>query len=209
MKYNSANMNTLIKSCLTLCLLWSAIGSHAQVIKKSDTDDSKKTSNQLSVRAQSLYDTQDASDADIPWMRVIYRQIDLNKEKNMPLYYPEESTENQENLFRIVMKLLANNQIPRWTRNIHRRISHQSKRNVRPLPYSVCPGKRILREESPLHGRGKRYTLQRGTLLLYLGKMDIRPPHLAGKTVHRGHLPGTSPYGRLRRRSSQIPHVLG
>ena len=43
MKYNSANMNTLIKSCLTLCLLWSAIGSHAQVIKKSDTDDSKKT----------------------------------------------------------------------------------------------------------------------------------------------------------------------
>ena len=105
MKYNSANMNTLIKSCLTLCLLWSAIGSHAQVIKKSDTDDSKKTNNQLSVRAQSLYDTQDASDADIPWMRVIYRQIDLNKEKNMPLYYPEESTENQENLFRIVMKL--------------------------------------------------------------------------------------------------------
>ena len=154
-------MNTLIKSCLTLCLLWSAIGSHAQVIKKSDTDDSKKTNNQLSVRAQSLYDTQDASDADIPWMRVIYRQIDLNKEKNMP------------------------------------------------LPYPVCPGKRILREESPLHGRGKRYTLQRGTLLLYLGKMDIRPPHLAGKTVHRGHLPGASPYGRLRRRSSQIPHVLG
>lgn len=114
MKYNSANMNTLIKSCLTLCLLWSAIGSHAQVIKKSDTDDSKKTNNQLSVRAQSLYDTQDASDADIPWMRVIYRQIDLNKEKNMPLYYPEESTENQENLFRIVMKLLANNQIPAY-----------------------------------------------------------------------------------------------
>ena len=41
-------------------------------------------------------------------------QIDLNKEKNMPLYYPEESTENQENLFRIVMKLLANNQIPAY-----------------------------------------------------------------------------------------------
>lgn len=32
----------------------------------------------------------------------------------MPLYYPEESTENQENLFRIVMKLLANNQIPAY-----------------------------------------------------------------------------------------------
>ena len=53
MKYNSANMNTLIKSCLTLCLLWSAIGSHAQVIKKSDTDDSKKT-NQPTQRPGSI-----------------------------------------------------------------------------------------------------------------------------------------------------------
>ena len=82
-------MNTLIKSCLTLCLLWSAIGSHAQVIKKSDTDDSKKTNNQLSVRAQSLYDTQDASDADIPWMRVIYRQIDLTKRKTCRSIIPK------------------------------------------------------------------------------------------------------------------------
>ena len=114
MTYNSANMNTLIKYGLSICLLLSAIDSHAQVIKKSESDDKKKGETQLSVRAQSLYDTQDASDADIPWMRVIYRQIDLTKEKNMPLYYPEESTETQENLFRIIMKLLANNQIPAY-----------------------------------------------------------------------------------------------
>ena len=44
-------------------------------------------------------------------VRVIYRLIDLTKEKNLPLYYPEESTADQENLFRIIMKLLANNQI--------------------------------------------------------------------------------------------------
>ena len=114
MTYNSANMNTLIKYGLSICLLLSAIDSHAQVIKKSESDDKKKGETQLSVRAQSLYNTQDASDADIPWMRVIYRQIDLTKEKNMPLYYPEESTETQENLFRIIMKLLANNQIPAY-----------------------------------------------------------------------------------------------
>lgn len=111
MTYNSINMNILIKSCLTLGLLLSVVGGQAQVIKKSDSNDSKKPDTQLSVRAQSLYDTQDASDADIPWMRVIYRQIDLTKEKNLPLYYPEESTADQENLFRIIMKLLANNQI--------------------------------------------------------------------------------------------------
>ena len=114
MTYNSVNMNILIKSCLTLGLLLSVVGSQAQVIKKSADDDSKKSNSQLSVRAQSLYDTQNASDADIPWMRVIYRQIDLTQEQNLPLYYPEESTEDQENLFRIVMKLLANNQIPAY-----------------------------------------------------------------------------------------------
>ncbi len=114
MTYNSANMNTLIKYGLSICLLLSAMESPAQVIKKSESDDEKKNSSQLSVRAQSLYDTQDASDADIPWMRVIYRQIDLTQEKNLPLYYPEESTETQENLFRIIMKLLANNQIPAY-----------------------------------------------------------------------------------------------
>lgn len=114
MKYNFANMNTLIKSGLVVCLLLSAITGHAQVIKKSESDDKKKADSQLSVRAQSLYDTQNASEADIPWMRVIYRQIDLTQEKNMPLYYPEESTEDQENLFRIIMKLLANNQIPAY-----------------------------------------------------------------------------------------------
>jgi gliding motility associated protien GldN len=45
------------------------------------------------------------------WMRVIYRSIDLEKDQNAPLYFPEEPIEGQENLFRIIMRLLANNQI--------------------------------------------------------------------------------------------------
>ena len=178
MKYNSANMNTLIKSCLTLCLLWSAIGSHAQVIKKSDTDDSKKTNNQLSVRAQSLYDTQDASDADIPWMRVIYRQIDLNKEKNMPLYYPEESTENQENLFRIVMKLLANNQIPAYEYLDGREIFTDEYRikvkwifdrrtsQVKPSIEAICP---VLHRTGDFGGEAVKYPM------FWVKYNDIRP----------------------------------
>ena len=166
MKYNSANMNTLIKSCLTLCLLWSAIGNHAQVIKKSDTDDSKKTNNQLSVRAQSLYDTQDASDADIPWMRVIYRQIDLNKEKNMPLYYPEESTENQENLFRIVMKLLANNQIPAYEYLDGRGIFDRRTSQVKPSIEAICP---VLHRTGDFGGEAVKYPM------FWVKYNDIRP----------------------------------
>ncbi len=65
-------------------------------------------------RMQNFYETdRDASlsDADRQWMRVIYRQIDLDSASNAALYYPEETIDGQENLFRIIMRLLANNQV--------------------------------------------------------------------------------------------------
>lgn len=65
-------------------------------------------------RMQNFYETDhDASlsDADRQWMRVIYRQIDLDSASNAALYYPEETIDGQENLFRIIMRLLANNQV--------------------------------------------------------------------------------------------------
>lgn len=67
-------------------------------------------------RMQNHYSDAGASitDADRQWMRVIYRQIDLDKAKNATLYFPEENIEGQENLFRIIMRLLANNQIPAY-----------------------------------------------------------------------------------------------
>lgn len=68
----------------------------------------------LSERVKNFYDTDantSVSDADLQWMRVIYRQLDLNKDKNAALYFPEEPLEGQENLFRIIMRLMANNQL--------------------------------------------------------------------------------------------------
>ncbi|MBO5053511.1 MAG: gliding motility protein GldN [Muribaculaceae bacterium] len=68
---------------------------------------------QVTQRMQSFYEDagKNITDADRQWMRVIYRHIDLDKEKNAPLYFPEENIDGQENLFRIIMRLLANNQI--------------------------------------------------------------------------------------------------
>lgn len=77
------------------------------VVGSSNTNPSSS----ISVRAKSLYEKEATSPADIPWMRVIYRSLDLKQEKNMPLYYPEEPTENQENLFRLIMRLLTENKI--------------------------------------------------------------------------------------------------
>lgn len=72
---------------------------------------------ELSSRVQNLYDedsNSSISDADVQWMRVIYRSIDLDKDKNAALYFPEEPIEGQENLFRIIMRLMANNQLPAY-----------------------------------------------------------------------------------------------
>lgn len=68
---------------------------------------------QVTDRMQAHYDDagKSVTDADRQWMRVIYRQLDLDKDKNASLYFPEDVLDGQENLFRIIMRLLANNQI--------------------------------------------------------------------------------------------------
>lgn len=66
---------------------------------------------QVTGRMQAHFEETPVSDADLQWMRVIYRQLDLTKDANAPLYFPDEPIDGQENLFRIIMKLLANDQI--------------------------------------------------------------------------------------------------
>ncbi len=56
----------------------------------------------------------ETSDADLAWMKVIYRSLDLNDPKNAALYYPEQSVDGQENLFRIMMRLLASDELPAY-----------------------------------------------------------------------------------------------
>ena len=62
-------------------------------------------------RMKQFYESAQGSDADRMWMRVIYRDLKLDNPKNAALYYPEEIIDGQENLFRIIMRLLADNQI--------------------------------------------------------------------------------------------------
>lgn len=63
---------------------------------------------------------QGSSDASRPesslkYMRIIYRELDLAKEDaNAPLYFPEDLVDGDENLFRIMFRLLAQNKIPAY-----------------------------------------------------------------------------------------------
>lgn len=79
--------------------------------KAGDRNANKDKDSQVTQRMQSFYDEQEPSDADLEWMKVIYRQLDLKKEQNMALYYPEEPNQDGMNLFCIIMKLLANDQL--------------------------------------------------------------------------------------------------
>lgn len=88
--------------------------SSSSVVRRggSARDREKTETPGVTDRMQQRYATQETADADKQWMRVIYRDLKLDNNKNMPLYYPEEVVDGQENLFRIIIRLVAANQIP-------------------------------------------------------------------------------------------------
>lgn len=69
---------------------------------------------QVTDRMQRFYQEApgaNVTDADRQYLRIIYRAIDLDQDRNAPLYFPEEPVQGQENLFRIIMRLLADGKI--------------------------------------------------------------------------------------------------
>ena len=104
-----------IRFITALLLLALATGTaNAQVVKRDGDKDRKKKDDSgvvITDRQQDFYEVKKPSDADLQWMKVIYRQLDLTVGKNPALYYPEEPNEDGQSLFFIIMRLLANNQI--------------------------------------------------------------------------------------------------
>ncbi len=87
------------------------------VVRKRAKDDEQNKSQaggKVTQRMQSFYEETPKSEAELAWEKVVYRMLDLTNVKNATLYYPEEPTADQESLFRIIMRLLANDQIPAY-----------------------------------------------------------------------------------------------
>lgn len=113
----------LIKKIIPLVVLAAiAAGAMAQVEsgsgvrRRSDRDKKKQeTGNaQVTPRMQDFYVDKEAHDADIEFMRRIYRRIDLTKDANTPLYFPEDLVDGQENLFRLILRLVCEGTIPAY-----------------------------------------------------------------------------------------------
>lgn len=62
---------------------------------------------ELTVRAQDMNERMTQQIGNARWMRVIYRQLDLTKEPNAPLYYPIQPMNGQMNLFSIIFQLIS------------------------------------------------------------------------------------------------------
>ena len=107
-------MKTL-RLIIALLLVGLALGANAQVTRRTGDDARKKDKKEGGVvitdRQQSFYEVKEPHDADLQWMKVIYRSIDLRKGKNAALYYPEIPNEDGANLYFIIMRLLAKNQL--------------------------------------------------------------------------------------------------
>lgn len=77
---------------------------------KSSAQKEQQTPGVTERMQQRLQETP-VSDADLAWMKVIYRSLDLTKNENAPLYFPEMPVDGNESLIRIILRLLANNQL--------------------------------------------------------------------------------------------------
>ena len=60
-----------------LCVSFAVAPAGAQVVRRADRDAAKTRDKDsgLTVRAQSLYEPNSPAEKDVPWLRVIYRQL--------------------------------------------------------------------------------------------------------------------------------------
>ncbi len=97
------------------------IGAVAQVetggVVKRRSDKEKKTEKGnagVTDRMQEFFINKPAHEADLQYKREIYRQLDLSKPENSPLYYPEDVIDGKQNLFRLIFGLVTDGKIPAY-----------------------------------------------------------------------------------------------
>lgn len=85
------------------------------VRRRSDKEKKNQSSTPgVTDRMQDFFTSKAPHDADLSYMREIYRQIDLTKPENTPLYYPEDVVDGQKNLFRLILDLVVDGAVPAY-----------------------------------------------------------------------------------------------
>lgn len=118
MKKNILSLTIILFSliCSTTIIQAQEQGSLRDRLAKKQQASSEINTNGINfpkatVRAQMMMDSQIDNISNATWIREIYRFLDLKKEKNAALYYPEQPIGNRMNLYTMLFKLIANNNI--------------------------------------------------------------------------------------------------
>lgn len=123
-------------------LLTITLSANAQVeensggVRKRSEKDNKETGTTAGVtdRMQGFFQKKETHEADLSYMKQVYRRLDLEKGPNAALYYPEDVIDGQENLFRIILRLVVDGKIPAYEYLDGREIfTDQYKMNVADL----------------------------------------------------------------------------
>ena len=105
------------KIVLSLMILAAAVNMNAQPARRIQEQAAQKeaekspTAVTLTERARSQYTAQTAMPTEVTWRRDIYRELDLKKEKNAALYYPEQPLGDRVNFFTLVLNLILDGKI--------------------------------------------------------------------------------------------------
>ena len=91
-----------------VCLLAQNVSAQTQTRTRGTVENNGNAGMpELSVRAKAKNDAQGTNIDNVAWLRVLYREIDLRKEENTPLYFPTQAVGDRMNLFTLMFKLLA------------------------------------------------------------------------------------------------------
>ena len=113
--------------CLLLIVVGSMIAMQALQAQQVDrrtpqvtrgSEQSRQANNQgsglseLTVRAQNMNEQLNRDIDNARWLRIIYRRLDMLKEKNAPLYYPIVPANGEGNLFTTIFHLAVDGRLP-------------------------------------------------------------------------------------------------
>lgn len=107
----------------------------------------------VSQRAQLEYPTAPTMPENVAWRRDVYRTIDLTKDKNAVLYYPQEPEGDKMNLFTYLFKLVMRKQITAYDYTIDGKESFTPSNVSKPID--------ILKRHDIRHEvQGERFRIQ-------------------------------------------------
>lgn len=102
---------SIIPSILLALVPLFAASQPKMTLRQKKTAAENVSGDTLTVRARTQYTAQTPTPSEVNWKRDIYRELDLTREENAALYYPEEPLGDRVNFFTLLMNLILDGKI--------------------------------------------------------------------------------------------------